>query len=173
MKLSIPQYAKTVGISKVAAYKRVKTGKVKVDADGKVDVDQAAVDWEANRDARQGAKNPSGVSAEKRNPEQQHQRTSRRSTDTTGSLSDAQRAREWLRVEREKLALEAIEGSTVELAPINAWAAGMILKAREELTRIPVELRDTIARETDPVACEQMMAKRIGRALMELAEYRA
>ena len=54
-KISIPEYAKREGISKVAAYKRVKTGKVKADENGLIDVEEAATQWDQNRDRIQGA----------------------------------------------------------------------------------------------------------------------
>ena len=50
--VSVPEWAKLEGISRVAAYKRIKSGKVKA-VDGKVDTDQAAVDWARNKDTLQ------------------------------------------------------------------------------------------------------------------------
>ena len=87
------------------------------------------------------------------------------------SFFEAQRQREWTRLEKEKIELEARRCELVALVPINAYVAGMIIKAREQFTRIGPELRDRLAQETDPIACEAMISNRILRALNEMAEY--
>jgi hypothetical protein len=88
------------------------------------------------------------------------------------SYFEAQRLREWNRLKREELDLAERLESLVALAPINDWALGMIKKCREELLRIGPELRDRLAQEADPTACEQLVMQRVKRALHALAEYK-
>lgn len=162
MKLSVPQYAKTQGISKVAAYKRVKTGKVQVDANGLVDVDQAAVDWEKNRDVRQGSKNPSGM----------RPAASTHSEDRS-SLSEAQRAREWLRVKREKLTLETAERKLIEREEVRQAVSAMITASKSRLSTMADELCDRLAAESDSIRCREMVARKVNEALSMLSEWPA
>ena len=88
------------------------------------------------------------------------------------SYSEAQRQREWIRVEKEKLNLEKQRLSLVELMPVNAYVAGMIMQAREELIRIPLELRDKLAQETDPIKCQEMLLDRIDQTLEKMSEFK-
>jgi hypothetical protein len=64
-------------------------------------------------------------------------------------------------------------GEFVKLSEINAWVASMILKAREILTRISPELRDRLARETDPIRIQELIDIEINRALVNLSEFKA
>ena len=57
----------------------------------------------------------------------------------------------------------------MEWAEVELWAKGMVIKAREALSRIGSELRDRLAAETDPVECERLVESEIRRALDELA----
>ncbi|HUQ90901.1 MAG TPA: hypothetical protein VM120_04405 [Bryobacteraceae bacterium] len=98
------------------------------------------------------------------------------SEDSAGSpertYSEALRQQAWVKLERDKLDLQKRQAELVELGPINAFIAGMILRARDEMVRIAPELRDQLAQEADPIRCEAMLAKRIERSLGAMAEYR-
>ena len=59
----------------------------------------------------------------------------------------------------------------VPLAEINAHVAGMIIRARDVLTRMGGELRDSLASETDPIKCEALINAETNQALRELREY--
>jgi len=150
-----------------AVYDALTQGRIQRNSDGKIDPEQADKDWlertNVNK-SRQKRETDAGSADEPRH-------SSAGSTDGT-SYFEAQRQREWIRVEKEKLELDLRREQVVELAPINAWGAGMILKAREELLRIAPELRDRLAQETDPIACEKLVAARVNAALSVLAEYR-
>src|SRR5260370_26461465 len=51
--VTVPQWAAQIGISKQAAYKRLKSGKVKLNSRGLIDTESAAAQWEANKDTWQ------------------------------------------------------------------------------------------------------------------------
>src|SRR6476661_4378373 len=51
--VTVPQWAAQIGISKQAAYKRLKSGKVTLNSRGLIDTESAAAQWEANKDVRQ------------------------------------------------------------------------------------------------------------------------
>lgn len=63
-----------------------------------------------------------------------------------------------------------------ELAPVvqvNAWVSGCIVKARDVFLRIGPELRDRLAAESDPVACERMVVAEVERGLEALRTFPA
>jgi phage terminase Nu1 subunit (DNA packaging protein) len=55
---------------------------------------------------------------------------------------------------------------------VNTWNGGMIMKAAEILDRIPVELADRLAQQSDPAACCALLKRELDRARFQLAEYR-
>jgi hypothetical protein len=89
-----------------------------------------------------------------------------------GTRAEASRQLEWQRVRSLQLKVDREEGRLVALDQVNAFVAGMILKARDELTRIPLEVRDVLAQETDPIRCGQLIETKIQAALVKLSEYR-
>jgi len=88
------------------------------------------------------------------------------------SYREAQRRREWVRVRREELALARLKGELAPVAEVNAWVAGMILRAKEILLRIAPELRDRLAQEKDAAKCEALVTAEVQRALNQLAEFK-
>jgi hypothetical protein len=86
--------------------------------------------------------------------------------------AEASRQLEWQRVRSLQLKVDREEGRLVPLDQINAFVAGMILKARDELTRIPLEVRDVLAQESDPIRCGHLIETKIQAALVKLSEYR-
>jgi len=88
------------------------------------------------------------------------------------SQSEIQRQRDWLKLQKEKREFDLSAGVLEEVGPLNAWAAGMIIRARDILLRIGPELRDRLAQETAPVKCDEMVTAEIARALSELSEYK-
>jgi hypothetical protein len=89
-----------------------------------------------------------------------------------GTQAHASLQLETLKVREKQIKLDREEGRLVELAPLNAYVAGMIMTAREELMHIPTELRDDLAQQTDPLECERMVATRIRQVLARMSEYR-
>jgi len=68
--------------------------------------------------------------------------------------------------------LRRIKGELAPIGEINAFVAGMIVKARDTLLRMPADLKDRIAQQTNPHECEALMMAEVHRALHELAEFR-
>jgi hypothetical protein len=91
---------------------------------------------------------------------------------TTESYAAAQARKETALATIREIEVSVKRRELVPIGKINAFVAGMIIKAREELLRIAPELRDRLAQEADPIACEQLVAARIQSALNVLAEYR-
>jgi hypothetical protein len=167
--VTVPQWAAQIGISKQAAYKRLKSGKVKLNSRGLIDTESAAAQWEANKDARQWQRGASArASHELRSGESG--RTYAPPEDRA-SFSEAQRAREWLRVKREKLAVELIEGKLVAVVEVEAAWSAMILTARNRLLLLPDKVAPRIAAVSDVQECRAIVDREIREALTALSEH--
>lgn len=169
--MTVIEWAKAEGISKVAAYKRLKRLGIQPDQHGLIDVDRTAAAWAAGQDVRQKARSagrkaasPAMAAASPVGPKPRHR---------DGSLADAQRENEWLKVSERELALKVKEGELVPIAPINAWVAGSIVRARELVERAIKELPDRLAPEQDPVRIGEILGDTLLPMLGQLSEYRA
>ena len=69
------------------------------------------------------------------------------------------------------LDLKTREGKLIEAEPVRRAVSTMIIKARNELIRIPRELRDRLAQTTDAIEIEGLLEDRIKRALSNLSEF--
>ena len=170
--VTVPQWATQIGISKQAAYKRLKSGKVTLNSRGLISTESAAAQWEANKDARQWQRGAPKQSA-KASHELRSGESGRRyaPSEDRASLSEAQRAREWLRVKREKLAVELIEGKLVEIAEVEAAWSAMILTARNRLLLLPDKVAPRIAAVSDVLECRAIVEYEIREALTALSEH--
>ena len=155
MRLGLRAAAKALGISHVALLKAAKAGRVSRAEDGSFNVEECKKQLERNT-----------------NPKKRHsERAESGSGNNAGDYNAAATQLEWLKVDKTKLELERRRGELVPIAEINAYVAGMIIRARDILLRIGPELRDRLAQEADPVACEGLIDGEVQRALRELAEY--
>jgi hypothetical protein len=87
------------------------------------------------------------------------------------SIAEAGRQLEWAKVRALNLKTAREEGRLIELIAVNAFVAGMIMRARDELVRIGAELADSLARESDPAKCRALIDDRIFQALENLKQY--
>jgi hypothetical protein len=175
MSVSARELAKALDVSHTAVNKAARRGRIQRGPDGRFDLEKAVLAWDANADTMQKLRGVSSSSVE--GPAavvaaSEEAPTGNPVADLVPTLSEALRQKEWARVEMQHLELARRRGELIELAPINAFVAGMILRAREELLHIAPELRDRLAQETNPVECERMVSDRIRHALAGLAEYR-
>jgi hypothetical protein len=160
-RLGLRPAAVKLGISHVALLKAAKAGRVQRGEDGLFDV-------EACVEALKTNSHP-GKQASAR--AQQQEKPAPEAGDR--SYNEACTQEKWLAVEERKLKLAQRRGELVGIAEINAYVAGMIIRARDILLRIGPELRDRLSQETDPVRCEEWVAAEVNRSLAELAEFRS
>jgi transcriptional regulator with XRE-family HTH domain len=157
--LSKSELAGALGVSRGRISQLVAVG-LPVRPDSKIDLDKAAA-WYQKNIKRSSAR-----------PELASPPTSV-SVNSEKTLTEARRQLEWVRLERESLALAKLRGDLVDLGAVNAWVAGMITRAAGILDRIPAELGDRLAQISDPIACQKLLKAEIDRARHELAEYRS
>lgn len=192
MPLGLRPAARELGISHVALLKAATTGRVKRLSDGTFDVEACRADLAQNSHP---VKSRSARAQQTRGPEPIPEAaispidtpTGSGPTDEgpaplfeerlaalpdEGSVAEATRLLEWERLREKRLKVDREEGKLVDVAAVNAFVAGMILEARDELTRIPTEMRDLLAHETDPIQCEALLSLRIQSVLGKLSEYR-
>lgn len=175
MGLSAREAAKKLGLTHPALLKAAKTGRITREKDGSYDVETVRRQLAENSNAlkrrtkkRQPVTGPPIASEAVTIPitEEGEPSTSNR------TLAEAQRRREWIRVQKDELELARKQGELAPIGEINAFVAGMIIRAREVLTRIGPELKDRLAQELNPHECERLVAGEVERALKELAEFR-
>lgn len=171
--LSVPAWAQTLGISKVAAYKRIKNGKVTRNPNGKIDVEAAAAEWDYKKDPIRATHRPapgrdfvSTVDASVTIPPAPQATVTSPvappaftavplapyappQVDTVPkdgkSLANAQRARAWLAVKRDKLLLDEIEGRLVDATEVRQVIVARAQAEREALLNWPSRTSPTLA----------------------------
>jgi hypothetical protein len=167
--LSLRKAAKALGITHPALLKAHKEGRVTRESDGTYDVEQCR---------RQLAENSHGM---KRRGARKAAMEAVTDPVTSGgepesgnqTLAEAERQLKWEQVRKAQYENAVKEAQLVPLGEINAWVAGMVIRARDILTRIGPELKDRLAQETDPHKCERLIVGEVTRALNELAEFKA
>lgn len=172
MGVSAREAAKQLGLTHPALGKAARSGRITREPDGSYDVEKVR---------RQLAENSNAFMRRPTAAERARQAlepvTSPAAADTTSlagldTLAEAQRRREWIRVQKDELDLARRRGELAPIGEVNAWAAGMITRARDILMRIGPELKDRLAQQTNPHEVERVINGEVVRALNELAEFK-
>jgi hypothetical protein len=87
------------------------------------------------------------------------------------SIREAARQLEWEKVRALKQKTDLEAGTLADVAEVNAFVAGMIIKARDDLSRIGSEIADRVAQESNPAECRKLIDDRIFQALEGLKQY--
>ncbi len=87
------------------------------------------------------------------------------------SFSEAQRQREWLRVQREEIELRKRRREVVEAADVKAAWEDIVVKAQDRLLSLPGIVSVNLAAVNDPRECEEILNREIREALRGLIEY--
>jgi hypothetical protein len=163
MSLSSVAMGKLLGISHAAVLKAAKRGRIPREPDGGFDEAKVRAALATNTDLRQ--------KREKRVPQTAEVADSNQGP-VDQSFHEAQRAREWVRVAKEKLALAKAQAKLIDATEAEQAWSGMIIAAQQKLLSLPNALALRVAHEADPVECEQIIRGGILSALNELSEYR-
>ena len=166
MELSVSEWAASQNISRQAAHKRIKSGKVKLNANGKIDVDDAQKQWEQNKDALQQQR---GAKPSPKLPGKSFAGKSK-SEDDPHSLAAAQKAREWLRVGKEDLLLKKMKGELLDKDEVERAWASIISAARSRLLLLPDKVAKRVAVMTDVHEVRAAIDEEIREALSALSE---
>lgn len=145
-RVSLEVWAKMAGISRATAYKRAKTGKITVGRDGKVDPKVASEEWARNQNELQTQRSLAKRAVENIEPAPAPAAADRGEGRTLG---DAQRAREWLRVRKDRMMLDKLEGKLVEVESVQRAIAERAIVEREALLNLPARIARTLAGALD------------------------
>lgn len=179
MGLSVRKAAAELGLTHPALLKAARTGRVSIEPDGTYDVEKIRKQLASNTNQAKRRK----TAAEKKsgNPNSNPNSLVTKVVTTEepvttesedGTFHEAQRRREWLRVKKDELELARKRGEMAPIGEINAWIVAMIVRARDLLLRIPSELKDRLAQDSNPLRCEQLLLGEVHRVLNELAEFK-
>lgn len=159
--LTIAEWAEKQGISRQAAYKRIKSGKVKLNSAGKIDSAEAERDWERNKDAHQQSRGAPKAKAKSTPPEEE---------DDSRSFAAAQRAREWLKVGKEQFLLQKLQGSVLPKEDVRrAWAT-IVTSIRSRLLLLPDKVAPRVAVVSDVLEVRALIDAEVREILTALSE---
>jgi hypothetical protein len=179
-KLGQRAFARHIGVTLRAVQKAIQSGRIAVDADGKIDADAAVAAWRRNTDESRRSitdqSRPSLANAAfsmpspPANPDDDEEdddvpAAASREDPSMVAYRAARAAREQTRLERERMDLERERGTTLPLADAQRLAFTAFRTVRDNVMNIPVRLKDALAAETDPVRVESMLDTELVRAL--------
>jgi hypothetical protein len=144
------QYAKHRGVSHVAVQKAVREGRIRADAQGKVDPEQADRDWAQNTSPAKGGNvvelGPTG-----------------------GAYAQSRAVRELYLAKLAKIEFEERTAKLVSRDEVTVTAFTKARTVRDSLLNIPDRVAALIAAETDPSTVHQILSDEIRKALIELS----
>ena len=171
--LSIREYAKTKGVSHTAVQKRVRNGRISL-VDGKIDPAQADAQWEQNRDIRQQER---GAHSRGKFGPAKTVDAPRARIDVDGVAGigakrlDIQTAQDAVKLKREKMLLDKLEGTLLPRAEVVAHLGEMVITAKTNLRGIGSKLAPDLAAETEAAKCQAMVDAEIDAALTEISRW--
>lgn len=89
-----------------------------------------------------------------------------------GTLQHAKLAETILKVKLKEVELKRRNAELVPLSEVNEYISGTFTVAKEVLLRMPGEMKEKLALESDPNRIESLLMSEVHRALRSLAEYR-
>ncbi len=180
---SVQDWAREHDISRQAAYKRIREHGIPFTSPGRLDLDVAnQVFEESVNPAKQRGGEAGGAAAvadrqaglfggdDDEAPEASIP-NGPGNGNVRSMLGRAQLQREVLRIRRERMTLEVMEGKLVPLSDVRAWEAQMITTAKSDLVVIGSELCDELAGCSDPIRCRELVDGRVNQALRRLSQW--
>lgn len=158
---TVAQWAKTQGITRDTAFKRVRAHNIPYVANGKIDFSVA----DAICDASMNPKKMDAVAASRNGGAAAVERP-------VSELGKLQMERERIRIKIDQAQLDELEGKLVPLDTVRAYESAMFAQVRSSMLVIGSELRDDLAGLTDPAQIEKMINGRVNQALMKLAAWK-
>lgn len=153
-------YAKHRGVSSMAVSKAIKAGRIKKDANGKIDVAQADADWEANTKPQMHSP-----------PTTPPKRGKASSVETEiASYGESRARREAANAELAELERDRLRGILIDADTVRNDAFTAARATRNMLGNIPARLSAILAGETDEKKIYRLLEDAIDDACRSLAE---
>lgn len=163
---SVADWAKRHGITRQAAYKRLKVHGIPFVGDGRIDFDRADVIFSMSVNPLQqqrGKGVPSSVPV--------LESPTGPGAGTISPLALAQHQREMIRLERERLKLDTEKGLVVQVTQIQRALSEAISQSKDRLLSAGAELRDRLAECQDPIECQRLVDFAIHQSLSSLSQF--
>jgi len=165
-----------LGVSHTAVNYAARRGRIPRLPDGTFDLDQVKAAWVANADVDQRRR---GVKHTAKAEKQPHRKPAAKVGDIIpvtpgdGTLAGVQLQRDLIRVKKEQIELDEMEGKLIRVEDVREAWSKVISAAKTRLLAIGNKLGPHLAVEDRPAVCQQMVSDEINAALSELAQYRA
>ncbi|MBB6319256.1 hypothetical protein [Paraburkholderia tropica] len=163
--------------------KAIASGRIAVDADGKIDSEIASAQWDRNADESKRAfadisrpsipflpaigASPTAVHADADSADDDDASLAgAKDEDPSLAAYRASRAsREALRYEKELLELEEMRGNLIPLAEAQRLGFTALRTVRDAVLNVPVRIKDIVAAETDAMHIERLLSAELTSAL--------
>ncbi len=168
------------GGSHPAVRKAIQSGRIKVSANGQIEFEQADHDWEQNSDHRQQRHVRMPGQATRRAKDKPAENTEISAApgnqlplpdENSESFFEAQRRHEWLKVQKEELALKVRRGELIDVAEVEQKYGTAMKTFRNRMLLLPDILGPRVAVSSDPRECVDLISREIIQLLTSFQEY--
>jgi hypothetical protein len=165
--MTITQYARHASVYLAAVQYAVKSGRIKRDANGMIDSEQADADWQRNTlhtNARRGPRKKAvAPEAQERAAEAASELGSPDRLASAPDFSKARAAKEIYLARLTRLEFEKRQGNLISRAEVVVATANQFRILRDACFNIPNKIAPQIAAETDPVTVHELLEAEITR----------
>jgi hypothetical protein len=164
--MTITQYARHAGVYLQAVQYAVKSGRIKRDANGMIDSEQADADWQRNTlhtNARRGPRKKVVAEAQERAAETASELGAPDRLAAAPDFSKARAAKEIYLARLTRLEFEKRQGNLISRAEVVTATANQFRILRDACFNIPNRIAAQIAAETDPVTVHELLEAELTR----------
>ncbi|WP_343666310.1 hypothetical protein [Paraburkholderia tropica] len=170
-------FARHMGVALNAVQKAIKSGRIALNANGKIDAAIAETAWRRNTDESRRSftdlsRSTRALESDSTLPPADGEDdfpAAAKSNDPHMTAYRAARAeRETTRAKRESMELERDLGNLLDLADATRLAFTAFRTLRDSVMNVPVRIKDLLAAESDPHRVESMLEDELARALSSI-----
>ncbi|MEX3915985.1 hypothetical protein AB4Y43_07030 [Paraburkholderia sp. BR10872] len=170
-------FARHMGVALNAVQKALKSGRIALNANGKIDAVLAESAWRRNTDESRRSfadlsRDTKALEADTPLPPADGDEAFPAAASTNDPHMAVYRAaraeRETTRAKRESMELERDLGNLLDLADANRLAFTAFRTLRDSVMNVPVRIKDLLAAESDPHRIESMLEDELARALSSI-----
>ena len=165
MQMGITEYARYRGVDDAAVHFAVRSGRIKRNADGNIDVEAADRDWSANTQERTKKTGPSRG---------YYEPSGERALEPVPGISytDARALREVFVAQKHVLSLKERTGELVSRQEVEREASNQFRMIRDACFNLPPRLAAQLAAEQDESTCFDILEAALRRVFEDFAEGR-
>jgi hypothetical protein len=174
-KLGQRAFARHVGVTLHAVQKAIKSGRITVDEEGKIDAESATIAWRRNTDETRKSfadlsRSNRATAAEESLPpadsdDGDFPADAPKDDPSLARYRESRAAREQTRHERELIELDRLRGSLIDVSEAQRIGYTAFRTLRDAVLNVPVRVKDLLAAETDATRVEMMLDRELTAAL--------